>query len=56
MNKIEDLKTKILESGIDFTQRGWGVKLGKIINKIPQYSIKWIKQNMPEFYINCYKV
>ena len=51
-NSLEKL---ILKSNIDFTKQGWGVKLGKEINKSPQYAIKFIKNNMPDFYLNCFK-
>jgi hypothetical protein len=53
--KNEIIRQLIIKSNIDFTQYGWGVKLGNILNKTPQYSIKWVRINMPELYKTCFK-
>jgi len=37
-------------SGIDYTKRGWTVKLSKLLKITPQKTSKWIKKYMPEFY------
>lgn len=48
LNKINLIK----ESGIDFTQWGWAIRLAPILNYTPQYTLKWVKNNMREFYEN----
>jgi single-stranded DNA-specific DHH superfamily exonuclease len=54
--KIQDNIYIVLKSNIDFSKMGWGAKIAKILNKSPQYCMKWIKKNMPEFYdLNCIK-
>ena len=47
--KIKHLKEKILNSDIDFSKKTWGVEVAKIINKTPQYSLKWVKEHMNEY-------
>lgn len=55
-NKINGVREKDLEqciklipnSNIDFNKRGWSVKLSKIINRTPSYSMKLIKERFPE--------
>lgn len=42
-------------SKIDFSIRGWGIKLGKDLNLTPFAAISWIKKNLPEFYKDCFK-
>jgi hypothetical protein len=55
-SSIENKKQLILDSNIDFSVKGWGVALAKILNQSPQYSMKWVKKYMFEFYtINCFK-
>ena len=49
--RIEFLKT----STIDFSSKGWGVKLGKEWNLTPYASMSWIKKNLPSFYEKCWK-
>lgn len=53
--KKEKFIEMILNSKIDFTKYGWGVKLSEELNRTPQFSIKFIKTNMPEFYKKCFK-
>lgn len=53
--KINNIKQSIYYLDIDITKHGWGVKLSKLLNKTPQYSMKWFKNNFPELYIFCYK-
>ncbi len=45
---IEFCKSKILEANIDFSKKTWGVEVSKLLNKTPQYCLKFIKQNIPE--------
>lgn len=46
--RIQDLKQQILNSNIDFSKKKWGIEVGKIMNKTPQYALKFIKNNIPE--------
>jgi hypothetical protein len=66
VKKIKIPKTKRLETlsnykllipnlKIDWSKKGWGVELGKQLNKTPQYSIKIVKQLLPDLYQNCFK-
>lgn len=46
----------ILNSSIDFSQYGWGSKLGKMLGIAPSKSAVWLRKNMPVFYEqNCFK-
>jgi Zn finger protein HypA/HybF involved in hydrogenase expression len=46
--KIEfDNVENILKSNIDFSKGKWGVKVAKLLNKSPQWSLKLVKQNYP---------
>lgn len=46
----------ILSSSIDFSQYGWGSKLGKMLGIAPSKSAVWLRKNMPVFYEqNCFK-
>lgn len=53
--KLENLKQQILNSGIDFSKKGWGVKLSKILNKTPQRTLKIVELYFPEIFVNCFK-
>lgn len=46
-----DLKLLIINSNIDFNKKTWGVEVSKLLNKSPQYCLKLIKENFPEFII-----
>lgn len=48
-NNLENIRTKIIESKIDFSKKTWGVEVSKIINKSPQYSLKFVKKYLSEF-------
>jgi 5-methylcytosine-specific restriction endonuclease McrA len=50
-NYINFMKNKILESKVDFSKKTWGVEVSKILNKTPQYSLKWVKKHMKEYLI-----
>lgn len=63
---IEELKEKnklkreetiklILESNIDFTINGWRLKLSNVLNKTPQHSGNFIKNNLPDIWSKCWK-
>ena len=57
-NRINDKIDKInnvLNSGIDFKKKGWGVLLSKILKITPQASIKFVKREIPELYNLCFK-
>lgn len=51
----EERKSIILNSGINFAKRGWGVELNKKLNLSPYYVMNFVKEKIPELYINCYK-
>lgn len=52
----DDIRKLILESGIDFTKSGWGVKLSKILKRSPAWALRTTKTLLPEFYKeNCFK-
>ena len=55
INEKEHLIKQIKESGIDFTKKGWGSKLSKIINRSPAWTLKWVKNNIPDLYSICFK-
>lgn len=47
----------VITSSIDFSRRGWPSKLAALLKLSPQYSVRWMKKNMKEFYNNnCYKL
>jgi 5-methylcytosine-specific restriction endonuclease McrA len=46
---IKFWKETIIENNIDFSKKTWGVELSKILSKTPQYCLKFIKTNLPEF-------
>ena len=39
---------KILNSNIDFSKKTWGVELSKILNKSPQYCLRFVKKYMKD--------
>lgn len=46
----------IVSSGIDFSKRGWGAKLGRLLGINSANANRWVKVNMPEFHLmKCYK-
>jgi hypothetical protein len=53
--QLENVIEKIKESEIDFTQRGWRISVGKLIERTPQYSGKFIKKYLPEIWEICWK-
>lgn len=50
-------RMRIIESSdIDFSKRGWGAKLARLLDINPANANLWVKRNMKEFYeTNCYK-
>lgn len=50
--ELEHIKQILLESNIDFTKKTWGKVVSKLLNKSPQYCLKFIKKNFKEFLIN----
>jgi hypothetical protein len=48
LQRIKELKKQILDNKVDFSKKTWGVEVGKIMNKTPQYALKFIKKNIPE--------
>lgn len=55
LNLKEDLINKILNSNIDFSKSGWGVKLSEITGRTPAWNLKWVKNNIPEIEKICFK-
>jgi hypothetical protein len=49
--RVEFLK----HSNIDFSIKGWGVKLGNEWNLTPYASMSWVKNNLPSFHDKCWK-
>lgn len=46
----------ILNSNVDFSRRGWGAKLAKLIGINSTNANIWVKKNMPEFHSkHCFK-
>jgi hypothetical protein len=52
--KNEYRKHTILNSGINFEERGWCSELAQKLNITPAAVLLWIKTNMPELYENSY--
>lgn len=48
--EIEERIKIIKESTIDFSQNGWAVRLGKLLNTTPQTAARWLKKYMPGLY------
>jgi len=46
-NKLIELENLIISNKIDFSKKTWGVEVSKLINKSPQYSLKFIKEKLP---------
>lgn len=46
--KLGQIKNQILEANIDFSKKTWGVEVSKILNKSPQYCLKFVKDNFKE--------
>lgn len=46
-NKIEKYKQLIIETHIDFRYKNWGVEVAKILNKSPQWSLKFVQRHLP---------
>lgn len=54
--QIEETKSKLLNSDIDFSKFGWVGKASKVIGITPQKVNQWMKRNMLDFYNNkCFK-
>jgi Zn finger protein HypA/HybF involved in hydrogenase expression len=43
-----EVKNQILEANIDFSKKTWGVEVSKLLNKSPQYCLKFIKSNFED--------
>jgi hypothetical protein len=57
-DKLKILKQQIeliINSDIDFSKRGWGIKVGKLLNITPQAALKWVKRELPDFADKCFK-
>jgi len=46
--KLEQIKQQLIESNIDFTKKTWGIEVSKLLNKSPQYCLKFVKQNFQD--------
>jgi len=55
IKEFEDKIKLVKNSNIDFNKRGWGVKLGKLLDLTPFGAMNWLKKNIPQFYENCWK-
>jgi len=42
------LKEQLINSGINFKTKTWGVEVSKLLNKSPQYCLKLVKKKFPE--------
>ena len=52
----EPYVSKVLNSGIDFSKRGWVGKVSQLLNLSPGKCGAWMKRYMPAFYENnCVK-
>ena len=49
--KLLEIKDKIIKSNIDFSKKTWGVEVAKLINKSPQWSLQFVKENLPHLII-----
>lgn len=47
-NKLQRIKQQLIESNIDFTKKTWGVEVSKLLNKSPQYCLKFVKYNFKD--------
>jgi Zn finger protein HypA/HybF involved in hydrogenase expression len=50
--KLKQIKQQLLEANINFNKKSWGVEVSKLLNKSPQYCLKFVKKNLPELIIN----
>lgn len=48
ITKLENIKQQLIESNIDFTKKTWGIEISKLLNKSPQYCLKFVKQNFQD--------
>jgi hypothetical protein len=56
LSPVEKRKEIILNANIDYSKKGWGTELGKILNISASAALIWVKENMPDFYEeNCFK-
>lgn len=46
--KLENIKNQLIEAHIDFSKKTWGVEVSKLLNKSPQYCLKFVKSNFKE--------
>lgn len=55
--KLKEYRWEIIQSvDIDFSKFGWGVKLSKLFGISSQKTVKYVKKNYNDFYINkCFK-
>jgi Zn finger protein HypA/HybF involved in hydrogenase expression len=42
------IRNQILESNIDFSKKTWGIEVSKLLNKSPQYCLKFVKSNFKD--------
>jgi leucyl aminopeptidase len=55
-DKIELLKHQIIESGIDFTKKGWSILLGKKLNRSGMNALNLVRKHLPDIYkTKCFK-
>lgn len=47
-SNLEFKKQLILNANIDFSKKTWGVEVAKILNKSPQYCLKFVKSNFQD--------
>jgi Zn finger protein HypA/HybF involved in hydrogenase expression len=45
---LEQIKEQLIESNIDFSKKTWGVEVSKLLNKSPQYCLKFVKENFKD--------
>lgn len=47
-NKLKEIEQSLISSKIDFSKKTWGVEVSKILNKSPQYCLKFVKTNFKD--------
>lgn len=43
----------LTSAGIDYKKWGWATKAGRVVGWTPQYLVRWLKREAPEFLENC---
>ena len=46
--KLEKIKKQLIEANINFSKKTWGIEVSKLLNKSPQYCLKFVKKNFKD--------